>query len=86
MYCYADGNDLILLHMKTINKPYSNNYNKYTNCCTNTPTTTQTNAASLLEVNHQQHQHEIDVREHTTSYVKKIHSQQQLQRKPLIFI
>ena len=33
--------------MKIINKSYTNNY-------TNTPTTTQKNAASLLQVNNQQ--------------------------------
>ena len=44
------------------------------------PITTQTKSAN--QVNHQQHQHEIDVSKHTISNVSKIHTNKYIQHDP----
>ena len=36
----------------------------------------------MLQVNHQQHQHEINVSEHTTSNVNKIHNKNYIESDP----
>ena len=42
----------------------------------------QTNAVNLLQVNHQQYHHEIDVSEHTISNMKKIHTNKYIKHDP----